>query len=461
MWSIKGLQRRYRLLIMCFTAMFVMAFVIVMLIPTYLYMMEQNNFKYIERSIQDILNQPTNKQETLFQELVDHNAIELVVINEQGQPLFRTLKVEQLIDAKNVLNQRAISFESASQVIGLEGTYDVWFAVYHLSPSQYLGVWTLAFLVVILLMFTVMSSSVTYTFKLLLKPVQRLKKNIAKIQNYDFDLVDEKEDVLNKELNLFIQDIQGQMEKAQEDYSVLEIELQRKNEELINRSELVASLTHDLKVPISLGMLQIEQVIHKVPMTEGSLERTYKRLEEAIFEVNDIVKIMYSKNSLVNEMETFDLVNLVDQVTATFQPFLKERRIGVEIQIDDHVYIESNRLLIKQVLYNAFSNVVRYGKEHGELVVSLSEDSNSVTLSIYNEADQLTDEQLHDIFKLFYRSNSKDSVGTGTGLYTIKRIVERMNGTCAFRNEGKGVILILRFEESNAFKRVEVNEEST
>lgn len=452
MWSKKGIQKGYRLLIVLYVIMILVAVIIVSLIPTYFYQVEHSNFLKAETSIINILKLPSEQRERQFDQLVDDNALEIFIKDSNGENVYQTLHFKQIYDAKNALNTRAVAFEKAMQVSTNEGVFDVWFAVYHISPGQYLGIWTSVFLIIITSLFVLTAITISYTFKVLLKPVERLKHNLSKIQHYDFNLrEDSKEDMLNKELNQFIVEIQGHIEQAQDDYSSLEIELQKKNEELINRSQLVASLTHDLKVPISLGMLHIEHIIHKEEVSKEALVSTYQRLEEAIQEVNDIVRVMYKESSFFIEDETFDLVQLVDQTTSTFHPFIIEKGMALDIHTDEHVFINTNRLLLKQLLYNALSNVVRYGKDHGELNIEINNMKEGVEIIIYNESKPLTQEQLNNAFRLFYRGEVTEKIGTGTGLYTIRRIMESLGGVCLFENKDKGVQLTLLFNYNDHF----------
>lgn len=97
-----------------------------------------------------------------------------------------------------------------------------------------------------------------------------------------------------------------------------------------------------------------------------------------------------------------------------------------------------------EALVNILENAVKYSEPGTSISIRASFLPNSVLLEIEDEGIGIQEEEVHKIFKRFYRgSRAKELVkeGAGVGLYLARNIIEQQGGTIiAKRKPERGTI---------------------
>jgi signal transduction histidine kinase len=102
---------------------------------------------------------------------------------------------------------------------------------------------------------------------------------------------------------------------------------------------------------------------------------------------------------------------------------------------------------LSRVLVNLIGNAIKYSPDGGEIVVRLARDGNAALLSVEDTGMGIPGDDLPHIFDRFYRGANvmTATAGTGIGLSTARRIVERHGGTITATSiEGSGSTFVVR-----------------
>ena len=81
---------------------------------------------------------------------------------------------------------------------------------------------------------------------------------------------------------------------------------------------------------------------------------------------------------------------------------------------------------------------MKFSKENGTLRLSVKEKNGKVTVSVYNEGQGISEEDLKFVFDRFYKADKSrgiDKSGTGLGLYISKKIIEAHKETIYAESE--------------------------
>ena len=93
---------------------------------------------------------------------------------------------------------------------------------------------------------------------------------------------------------------------------------------------------------------------------------------------------------------------------------------------------------IRVVIQNLIENAIKYSQKESRIIVSLHKKDGIIELSVHDNGIGIPKEAQPNIFGKFFRSENakkQDTVGSGLGLYTTKRIVEKHNGKIWFKSE--------------------------
>ena len=148
----------------------------------------------------------------------------------------------------------------------------------------------------------------------------------------------------------------------------------------------------------------------------------------------------------------FELSDLSALSTDICRSYKTEKNIQLHYNINSSIHLDMNADLIRHLLENLLSNAVRYGKEHGNIWINLTEEDNKVILSVKDDGIGIKEDDLPKIWGRFYRADSSrsNSEGFGLGLALVERIADLHSGKAEVKSVfGEGSEFIVTF-----FKKV-------
>lgn len=241
--------------------------------------------------------------------------------------------------------------------------------------------------------------------KSLVEPVEKIAENLDGIET----------DCTYKELSPFLTKIQQQHQNLLKSAKM--------------RQSFTANVTHELKTPLTSisGYAElIESGITNEADSRRFAKEIHKNARRLIRLINDILQL--------SELDTRDTaletepLNLYDMAAACVE-MLKINASLEDISLKmsgSTAWIEGNRSMIEEVLYNLCSNAIRYNKEHGSVNVYVNETSKGIILKVSDTGIGIPQKHQERVFERFYRvdkSRSKERGGTGLGLAIVKHII--------------------------------------
>ncbi len=208
----------------------------------------------------------------------------------------------------------------------------------------------------------------------------------------------------------------------------------------LNRKELIAGISHDLKTPITSIVGYVDAIQTGVANTQDKKEKYLNIIESNAQYTNKLIDDLFLFSKLdINQMK-YDFIELpicdfLSDVIVEKQLELEEN--GVEISYD--IQISPKRMLpidgkmVYRIVSNILSNAVKYGdKEHPIILIEAVDEADGIKVQISDNGKGISKDDLHQIFDVFYRadeSRNKEIGGTGLGLAIAKQLVEAHGGT--------------------------------
>ena len=107
---------------------------------------------------------------------------------------------------------------------------------------------------------------------------------------------------------------------------------------------------------------------------------------------------------------------------------LEDKKLDVRFECDeDNMYVCADKDAIHQIFYNICDNAIKFAYEGGAYEISIREKSGKIQVSVYNEGQGISSEDLPYVFERFYKSDKSrgmDKSGVGLGMYIARTIIE-------------------------------------
>ncbi|PLT34128.1 sensor histidine kinase [Bacillus sp. V5-8f] len=210
----------------------------------------------------------------------------------------------------------------------------------------------------------------------------------------------------------------------------------RKLEKLKTVSEIAASISHEVRNPLTVikGFLQLlKERDHTEEDKLLYLKISLDELERAEHIITDY--LTFAKPSLEN-VTLLDLAEELDHVLTVVIPYANMNNVYIEVSGEESLYISGEAEKLHQCLINVIKNGIEAMPEGGQLSVSLKKAGSNACLSITDSGTGMSEEQLERLGTPFYTTKDK---GTGLGTMVVYSIVKAMGGEIKVKSdENKG-----------------------
>ncbi|MBE7033197.1 MAG: HAMP domain-containing histidine kinase [Ruminococcaceae bacterium] len=217
-------------------------------------------------------------------------------------------------------------------------------------------------------------------------------------------------------------------------------------ENLITKEkQFTSDASHELRTPISVVLSQGEYLL-EIAETEKERELAQNIVDKAnqmsklVSSLLLLSRIDQNRQKLIKK--DVELRVLVDVAVETTKAFAGEKRINVNVKVEENLTVYVDETLMLSVITNLINNAVKYGKESGNVNITAKKEGSAVNIIVKDDGIGISKENLEKIWDRFYRVDDvrNDEYGSnGLGLSMVKSIVELHGGKISVESEiGKG-----------------------
>ena len=270
--------------------------------------------------------------------------------------------------------------------------------------------------------------------KQLMKAAERIR-----VRDLEFKISYENDNELGKLCKSF-EDMRVDLKKS--------LENQWKMEE--ERREIVSDVAHDLKTPITIIKGHVEGLLESKKLDKDKLyrylnliNRNIDRMSNQVQRINLLTKIE-SETFKLSESEC-DLIAYINEKSMDYDALAQGKKVKFICNIQDlrssNDLIKIDTYVLSEILDNLVSNSLRFTKEEGRITLNLKLNSDKVIFSVCDTGCGFSRKDLENVFKKFYEgdeSRSKEKGHLGLGLYIVKTLVDKLDGTVEVKNNDEG-----------------------
>lgn len=215
--------------------------------------------------------------------------------------------------------------------------------------------------------------------------------------------------------------------------------------------DTISDISHQLKTPLAAlniynGIMQEEAgKLSTIKEFTGLSEQELDRIETLVQSLLKITKL--DAGTMALEKKTENLSEMMDSIKQHFTYRAKQEQKLLCLSGDDTVVLSCDRIWLIEAISNIVKNAFDHTVAGNTISVEWKQFASVVQIVIKDNGSGIHPEDLHHIFKRFYRSRfSKDTQGIGLGLPLAKLIAEAHNGTIEVDSElGIGTVFTINF----------------
>ena len=207
-------------------------------------------------------------------------------------------------------------------------------------------------------------------------------------------------------------------------------ELESANQEL---EAFSYSVSHDLRAPLrhisGFSQMLVEEFGPTLnPEARHYLDRIQAGTKKMGLLVDELLNLARVGRQAVNRQAT-GLNALVAEVVAILEPESSGRQM--EWAIDDLPAVECDPILVKQIFQNLLANALKFTRPRARAVIEVShkEENGQLVFMVRDNGIGFNMKYIDKLFGVFQRLHrAEDFEGTGIGLATVQRIVQKHGG---------------------------------
>jgi len=212
------------------------------------------------------------------------------------------------------------------------------------------------------------------------------------------------------------------------------------------KKELFVGTAHELKTPLAVMKAKCQVSLMKRDKSVDSLENALRQNIESIDDMNRIIGSILefgrAEGAQFESPREIDLVEFLEKTMDGFSVLAATKGRKLSTNLNPRTLMVTIRpLLLTQIIQNLLQNAIRFTPEKGKIKVTSYIKEGAFHIIVRDEGPGI-DENI-DIFAPFKRS--RESEGTGLGLFLVKSASDALGARIRISNrgDGKGAIAVV------------------
>jgi two-component system phosphate regulon sensor histidine kinase PhoR len=231
-----------------------------------------------------------------------------------------------------------------------------------------------------------------------------------------------------------------------------------KKEVLLARqqSNFLLSVTHEFRTPLASIKLSLQTLARRITM-EDKFQKLVNNSLEDVDRLQALVDNMLfaarmENHSYAFEKSSHNISDLITHYIDKMKQFSGGKRIVVE-RLDPDLEYDVDRETFYSAIVNLIENALKYSPADKPVQVSLIKYNHQIIFEVKDSGAGIPMEEKHKIFDKFYRvgnEETRNTKGTGLGLFIVKKVIEAHGGTVVVEpNMPQGSIFSIILPDTN------------
>jgi PAS domain S-box-containing protein len=201
------------------------------------------------------------------------------------------------------------------------------------------------------------------------------------------------------------------------------------------KTQFISTISHEYRTPLTVMKMYTDLLKQRHQHLSVEQSQAYLDIiQTQIGRMTDLSNSILEFNRQETRTIQFspELISITDLCKEIVNDYCQ---INPQYHIVFHVsgtsqQIRGDEQLLRQIISNLLSNAIKYSPPSKVIETTLCFSDREVVLSVKDEGIGIPEEDLANLFDIFYRSNNANQIqGTGVGLAIVKQAVDAHGGT--------------------------------
>lgn len=207
---------------------------------------------------------------------------------------------------------------------------------------------------------------------------------------------------------------------------------------LSNQEKFFSFISHEFKTPLTVTMSAVQaiELICKNELSDIAkkyIKKIYQSSLQQVRLVNNLLDITRADAGYLKvNKKNMDIIRMTKLIIKSILVYANEKNVNIEcissskeicLGIDDEKY--------ERILLNLLSNAIKFSPTKGNIYVNIEENDGLVSITVKDEGPGIPEDKQKVIFERFGQVNNsltRESEGTGIGLYIVNLLVNALSG---------------------------------
>lgn len=233
----------------------------------------------------------------------------------------------------------------------------------------------------------------------------------------------------------------------------LQARLKKEKEIEDSKYELITSVSHDLKTPLTSIIGYLDLINNHRYEDENSRDEYISIVYHKSIRLKELVNELFeytilTSNDVKLELHRFNVSALINQLVGESIIDFNDKEIEVVLENPyKELYANIDVKLISRVFENLIKNAEKYSDSHSTFKIIVESSGEYIIVHFINKCKGIKEIDVNKIFERFYRldnARSSESEGSGLGLTISKKIIELHQGYLDAEKDGEYLLLKMK-----------------
>ena len=201
------------------------------------------------------------------------------------------------------------------------------------------------------------------------------------------------------------------------------------------KEDFVATLTHDLKVPIVAETNMIELFLNgNFGKISEKQEIALKNMQSSNKELLDLVQVVletykFRSQTIRLYKENIMLKSFIGEIITDMTPIADKSKNTLQFNLPRDIRVIADKIQLRRVIKNLIQNAMSYGEPNSPIEITIGEIPKFIIIKVKDYGKGISQSDINKIFNKYYSAAKKfRKIGTGLGLYLSFQISKAHGG---------------------------------